>query len=1090
MQGISDRGYALVRYSNFLGEVLEPACTLASTPLDVGIWQTDERQACAAALAARYKRVDLGLRWGPAWSTAWFRLRGRLSDEQRALVSANDGAYSALRFSSGTEATLWQDGSPARGFDDNRDLLRIEGATKKRLEFHVEAACNMPLGISTFWWDGAEVQARWREENPGRLEAAELVVRDRALEAAVADYRFVVETVQALDAPEDADPRAMELLRLLRCATDELERASAGGKLRANIVSALAPLAEAFTDEDDDRPATTRCHAVGHAHLDTAWLWPMAETRRKAQRSWSNALELTATDPAFRFVATQPQQYEWLREDAPALFERVCAAVASGAWESGGATWIEPDCWAPSAEALARQLLHGLRWQRSTFGPDHAGPGYLFLPDTFGFPACLPQLMRAAGLDSFVTDKLAWSERNEFPHTTFLWRGLDGGSVLAHLTPGTNYNAPIMPTDLLRAERRLVKHDAGPIGPERPFLDRWLQPFGFGDGGGGPTAGQLERAHRTDRTAGLPRVELSTMGAFCDALHGDLRDAAAAGRHAPVWDGELYIENHRGTLTSQAWLKAANARVERQLVRVEELCATRLLLTDASEPEPALRSRLDAAWKTLLLHQFHDILPGSSIGVVFDEARAAFKRLERELASIARLAAGATTKDQAWPLARTTPEHLPEPAHVVDAMGLVELEVDTDESDSVAILRNDHLVVEIHASGDVYLRRRRLVDDDAPLSPLPATDTETALPGDFDAHHRLSLFGDRPRQWDAWNMDFDHVEARVPVTGRSKRAPKAVTKDPRRTTVEVPLLAGTSRLVLHVSLAPGCPVAELELTGPWREDHRLLRAHVTTPIRAQRWTTGTQLGFVERQAHANTAIDEARFEVPGQRWMDVSMPGRGVAVVDACQLGRSAGLGPHDQGGEDGTPRTTRDHAGVTLGLTLLRAPSFPDPGSDRERHHLRYGITLHDGDWRAARIPARAEAFADEPHADAGTHLPEALARGLAHGPFELTAEPAGAVEVLCCKPAEDGPGLILRLAERHGGPARVRLTWARSIAGVRDVDLTERDLDAAREAWLERRPDTRTPFDEPGPLAHAGAETSLELAPHELRTLRIDLD
>ena len=1084
MQGISDRDYALVRYTNFLGEVLAPTCTLASTPLDIGVFQTDERQAYDAATRARYRRVELGWRWGPAWSTAWFRLRGKASDEQRALLAKGaarqeqDAPYLAMAFSSGTEALLWRDAAPCRGFDDNRDLFRLEGAPAGSLTFLIEAACNMPLGVSTFWWDGPEVQKRWREAAPGRLERAELVVRDPAAERAVADYRAAVETAAALD---EKDPRCLELLRRIRAVTDDYERAQLIPGRAPHVAELLAPLRLAARGPEDQsplKPADTTCHAVGHAHLDTAWLWPMAETRRKAQRSFTNALELLERHDGFRFAATQPQQYAWIAEDSPELFERIRAAAATGRWETSGAMWIEPDCNAPSGESLVRQIVHGQAYQRATFGPD-AAPAFLFLPDTFGFPACLPQLLHKAGLDSFLTDKMAWSERNSFPHVTFHWRGLDGTELLTHLTPGTNYNAPITPTDLRRAEARLVERDAGPIGPERAFFERWLQPFGFGDGGGGPTEEQLGRADRAAVTPGLPRVEHSTIGGFCDALHGDVRTAADAGQRPPVWDGPLYIENHRGTFTSQAWLKEANTRVERGLARAEELLATRVLIEGATAATPALRARFDAAWKTLLLHQFHDILPGSSIQLVFDEAREAFKLLERELAALTLAAAGANRRDDLYPLTRTTSERLPELPHEVDAIGMVETELDG----TVATLRNDHVVVEVHPTGDLYVRRRRLVDDDLPLAPWTTEDGED-VPGDFCVHHHLGAFADRPRQWDAWNLDYDHVEAHVPVNGKPSRAPRSITKDSRRTTLELPLSVGKSRLRMRVSLAPHQCGAEIELDTTWREDQVLLRAHFATPIRAQRWTVGTQLGFVEWPSHANTAIDEARFEVPGQRWMDVSQPGRGVAILDECKLGRSSGIGPNVTPGTGGSA-----HPGVQLGLTLLRSPNFPDPTSDRGRHHLRYAIVVHDGDWRAAQVPARAAAFADETHELAGTRLPVELASSLRSGPFDLTSNPAGAVEVMACKLAEDGKGLIVRLAERHGGEARAMLSWHAAVPGVRETDLLERGLDEARAAWLERRPDSTTPFDRVGVLEHESATTSLDLAPFEVRTLRVDL-
>jgi len=1036
MIGISDRDFALIRYENFLAEVLGPACTSHRLPLDAAVFQTAERSAIQAAREATFSPAELGWRWGPVWSTAWFRLTGELPADMRAAVEAAPETRSlALGFSSGTEALLWQDGVRARGFDENRDLFRLALPATARVEFLIEAACNMPLGVSTFWWDHPEVQKRWREDKPGRLERAELVVLDEARLAICRHYAHVVATAKALD---ESAPRTLELLALLRDITTAWEQDGAcqtlGKPLRsaAAFVRGDALLSEAVKPS---ATATTTCHAAGHAHIDTAWLWPMAETRRKCQRSFANALELIDRHKGFRFSATQPQQYDWLRDDAPALFARITRAIEAGVWEASGAMWVEPDCNAPSAESLVRQLVQADLF-RTAHLPAAERPTFLFLPDTFGFPACLPQLMSAAGIDTFITDKLAWSEAHEFPHTTFRWRGLDGTEVVTHLTPGTNYNAPLLPADLVRGQARLLEKDARPLGPARPLIARWLQPFGFGDGGGGPTEETFARIALANAEPALPTVEASTIDAFTRALHSDIEALETPDKRLPTWDGELYLEQHRGTYTSQSRLKSPVARLERQLARVEALWATRLLIAPATAADDAdLRAGLQRTWRTLLCHQFHDILPGSSIEVVHQEARAALEDAQRDLRELELAAAGTHRNANGQKLNSPLLEALPAMPTAAKKSDHDLALIEADHDGALACIANETLAAEIHPSGRLDI--------------FPASAPTPREPEDRLASFELELCSDRPRRWDAWNLDAEHTDTTRPVVPRRGAAPELHYLKGRHV-AELRMKAGASPLVLRASLGPGDAYVRIEVDVDWQEERHLLRALVHTPVRAQRWTTGTQLGFIERACHANTSLDAARFETPGQRWMDVSEPGRGVAIMDDFQLGRSSRTAP---GGA------------TTLGLSLLRAPTFPDPTSDRGRHHIFLAVLPHTGDWRAACVPARAAAFADLAHASRPTKLPPGeLGEALARGPFTLQSTPPGAVEVLAFKPAEDGDGLILRLAERHGGRARLQIDWAAPIAPPEPVDLHE------------------TPTGAPSPHPDA-----LNLAPHELVSLRI---
>ena len=602
--------YAAIRYENFHSEVLMPQVFPLREPLKVGMWQARGsgleagHPSLADAKRAKYRPVEVGLRWGPVWSTAWFRLAGRVPAAMR-------GHTVALRFSCGTEATLWRDGVPFQGFDPYRDLAFLSTNAKggEKIDLLVEGACNLPLGISTFWWDHPELQTRWREPSPGRLESAELVVVDEAAWRYAQAWDFVRRLMLAL--PEDS-ARATEIangLRDIHACIDARDPVPG----MEETASALDELVKGGVHE----PATA-CIAVGHAHIDTAWLWPLRETRRKCLRSFSNQLRLMEQFPEYKVLCSQAQQYAWVEESSPELFSQISTRVAEGRWEPGGAMWIEPDANCPSGESLVRQIQHGTSYWRSKFG-DAASQHFLYLPDTFGFPATLPQIMAHAGLTTFVTNKMVWSRSNVFPHTTFAWRGLDGTEVLAHNTPGHDYNAVNTPKELHKGE---VNHRTRTTAPAI-----WLQPFGYGDGGGGPTDWSIRYAQIAADCDGMPRVRLSTPREFCRELHAQHERTQGTPEAFPTWSGELYLEIHRGTLTSQAWIKTANRRAEEDL-RFAELLAFSPP-PGAASPTPESVAKLDRAWKTLLLQQFHDILPGSSIGWVYEDSRRDFARIAK-----------------------------------------------------------------------------------------------------------------------------------------------------------------------------------------------------------------------------------------------------------------------------------------------------------------------------------------------------------------------------------------------------------------------------------------------------------------------------
>jgi len=1019
MIGIGDREYVAIRFEAFAAEVLRPAIWPLSAPLEIGVYQSEEPVSLEQARSADYRPVELGLRWGPVWSTAWFRLRGTMPE-------ALAGQPVALRFSSGTEALLWRDGAPRQGFDANRDtcLLWTPAAAGEPVEELIEAACNLPLGATTFFWDHPEIHARWQEERPGRLEAAALVAVDLKLERVLEKYELARRALLAL--PADS-ARAVELLAGLRAITDRIPPADPREAALAaeEELDALLRGAQA--------PAATTCVAVGHSHVDTAWLWRVRETRRKLLRSWASTLELMERFPQLHFVASHAQHYAFVEEDSPALFERIRARVEEGRWEAGGAMWVEPDCNCPSGESLVRQILHGVGYWRERFG-ERGAQRFLFLPDTFGFPASLPQIMRLAGLDTFITNKLSWCERNAFPHVTFLWRGIDGSEVLSHMTPGDDINAPLGPEVLHHGEQKLLERDHGAVGGARGGLRRWLQPFGFGDGGGGPTAAQALCAEQ-GTVAGLPRVEQGRVDDFCGALHAERAERLAAGeRDLPVWDGELYLELHRGTLTTHAWLKRKNARAERRLRALEILLAS---LADESLAE-RLAPDLDRLWKAVLLHQFHDILPGTSIAEVYAEARMVYTEIDAWIDGTLGYAArvrmeelGGGTQGLFNPASRPlggVVDQGGEPVFVapLPPLGIAPLATSTPSA-PVRVegheLSNAHLSLRLDEVGRIAELRRA-----SDAEPLNARDDA----GELLPLNQLVAYDDRPRRWEAWDIDFDCADRATPLDAPAASI-TVLEAGPLRAAIEVVHEFRASRITQRYRLSADCPWVEVDSEVDWNEERTLLRALCPTAIRARHATYGVQFGHLERSTHKNTSWDEARFEVPGQGWMDLAQPGLGLAVLDDGKYGRSA--------------------EGGSLGLTLLRAPTFPDAGADRGAHAFRYALMPHGGDRLAAGVAAAAEAFASPLMV---LSVPSAGGQGELEG------------EIAAFKRAEDGRGRILRLVERSGGRTAVELTWRLPHGGVVPNDLLEEP--------------TERPFERAD-----ATSTALTLRPFEILTLRL---
>lgn len=605
-----DRTLVEGRLERALQQFVRPAQYAARTPLALSAWHAPgEPVPVADALGQAYEPFVTGTAWGKPWSTTWFRLTGSVPEEWsgRRVEVVVDPGFSGQGPGFQAEGMLYgTDGVPLKGIHPRNRHLTVSAAAKggEPVSLLLEAAAN-PAVLEHGFEPTPLGDVLTAGDRPlYTFASADLAVLDEDVWHLVLDIEVLSELMGELPADRS---RSHEILRALERMLDALDLHDVAGTAAA----ARAELAEALS-----RPASASAHrvsAAGHAHIDSAWLWPLRETVRKASRTFANVTALAQDYPELVFACSQAQQYAWVKEHQPHIWERIKQAVADGRWAPVGSMWVESDANMPGGEALARQIVHGKRFFTEELGVETEE---IWLPDSFGYTAAFPQLARLAGVRWFLTQKLSWNQHNRMPHHTFWWEGIDGTRVFTHFPPVDTYNAQFHASELARAEKNFA---------EKGRASRSLVPFGWGDGGGGPTREMLEKARRLRDLEGSPRVEIEKPSAFFAAAEEEY------GTEAPVWSGELYLELHRGTYTSQAATKRGNRRSE-HLLREAELWATAAALRDPGYHYPY--ETLERIWKTVLLLQFHDILPGSSIAWVHREARDTYEAVRAELADV------------------------------------------------------------------------------------------------------------------------------------------------------------------------------------------------------------------------------------------------------------------------------------------------------------------------------------------------------------------------------------------------------------------------------------------------------------------------
>jgi alpha-mannosidase len=1061
-----DRRFVEQRLDRALLERVAPATYAASVPLELSVWQVpDEPVPVAEALRAQYRPFQVGDAWGPPWSTSWFRATGTVPAQWagQRVEAVFDLGFGGDWPGFQAEALVYDaSGRAIKGVaPDNRYVPIADPCDGgEPVSLLVEAAANPDILADGFRPTPLGDKATAGGTPLYRMARADLAVLDTDVWHLGLDMTVLAELMRELPV---SDPRRHEILRALERALDILDADGVPG----GAAAARELLAPALS-----RPAHASAHtlsAVGHAHIDSAWLWPLRETVRKTSRTFANVTALAAEYPELVFACSQAQQYAWVKDRYPEVFQRIRDAVKAGQWAPVGGMWVEADGNLPGGEALARQLVHGKRFFLDEFGVDCEG---VWLPDSFGYTAAYPQLARLAGMRWFLTQKLSWNDTNALPHHTFWWEGIDGSRVYTHFPPVDTYNAVLSGEEVARAVHNYAEKGLG---------SRSLVPFGHGDGGGGPTREMLERARRLRDLEGSARVVVEDPDSFFRAAQAEYPDA-------PVWSGELYLELHRGTYTTQARTKAGNRRSE-HLLRAAELWAASASVY-AGVPYPY--DELDRLWKTVLLHQFHDILPGSSIAWVHREAEATYARVGRELEAIITAAMSAlagpagpaatpagATGDATWVfnagpypraevvlLAADVPEP-PSAQRLSDggsaAFAAVPASAATRLSEASAA-QGPVTVTDASAGSGVVLANglvRVEVDGDGLLTSVHdlVADRELLAPG--TRGNLLQLHPDLPSKWDAWDIERQYRRHRTDLTAAD--SVRVTDTGPLLAAVRVERAFGASRIVQSISLRAGSARIDVATDIDWHEREKVLKVAFPLDIHAERSTAEIQFGHVHRPTHANTSWDAARFELYAHRWVHVGEAGYGAALVTEATYGYDAS-------------RTSRPDGGTTttVRLSLVRAPQSPDPHADQGPHHFRYAL-----------LP--------------GAGLPDAVAEGysfnlplrtLSGGPREparaLVQVTGDAVVVDAVKLADDRSGdVVVRLYESHGGRARALLRTGFALSRAEVVDLLERPLSGAA---VPPDADGGVPLDADGgvPLDADGG-VPLALRPFQVLTLRL---
>lgn len=835
-----------------------------------------------------------------------------------------------------------------------------------------------------------------------------LCVIDRPLEQLYYDVVVPFDSCELMKPDSDAYVRMMSVLVEAIRLTDLRDPYSE--EYYRSIEDARAYLAKHLYGELCSKDGKPVVHCVGHTHIDVEWRWARAQTREKIQRSFSTAKSLMDRYPEYQFMLSQPELYRYLKEEAPERYEELCELVKAGRWEPEGAMYLEADCNLTSGESLVRQILAGKRFFKKEFGVDSR---ILFLPDVFGYSAAMPQILKKSGVDYFVTSKISWNDTNMMPMDEFMWEGIDGTDIFTcfitaqKYSPegknGTTYVGHATPSEIKGTWHRFQ---------QKEFGNRALTTFGFGDGGGGPTAEMLETLRRLSYgLPDMPVARITTLREYLDTAKAQFDEAVEKTSRMPRWVGELYLEYHRGTYTSVAKVKKGNRMAEWTLGNLEALSATDLSMGGTYD-----HAGLEKYWRKTLHNQFHDILPGSSIGEVYDGTDVDYAQIQSfgENAIKEKLEALSARIDAKRDgIMLYNPTGFARRAAFVGKDGYVETDETVpafgwhviEDTKSNCRAKIDGLVAE----NDYYILR---MTENGQIASLYDKRVGREVLKKGSLGNVLKIFEDRPTKYDAWEIE-DHYplksytidgEAEVRAVRDGSRVGFAISRSYMKSVIRqtIWLYSNSTRIDFETDL-------------DWHEKNQLLKAEFPFDVHAMNATYDVQFGHVSRPTHQNTSWDSARFETYAHKWMDLSECGYGVSMLSDTKYGYGTN--------------------GSTVTVTLLKCATFPDPNADQGAHHFVYSLMPHVGDFREAGVIEESYAL-NQPLLQASV---AAKGKGDLPTDYSFVSCDSRNIVITAVKKAEDDDGIIIRFYDAHDCKSNVTIQIPNGYTHAYVCDLME---------------------------------------------------
>ncbi|MGM0125917.1 alpha-mannosidase [Enterococcus sp. AZ194] len=961
------------------------------------------------AVDKTWQVIKAGDQWQGRDSYYWFQADFQVpnfSEEDRFAMIFDFGKTSLANLG-GFESLLFIDGVPYQGVDTfhKETFLEFKEYSGKKITLSFKA------------WSGLEAGG------PERVQQHVFKYADYALlDEATKDLYYLghnlLGTILALgeDAPETAIYK-----RILNSALNKVDLSYPGSE-EFYISTHLA--CTYLTNEVSKLPKNSpvKVDVVGHTHIDVAWLWRLKHTREKAARSFSTVLRLMDEYPEYIFLQTQPQIYEYIKEDYPDIYKKIQERVAEGRWEIDGAMWLEADCNIPSGEALVRQIMLGKKFISEEFNQQSK---YLWLPDVFGYSWALPQILKKSGITTFMTTKISWNQYNQMPHDTFKWRGIDGTEILTHFIttpePGRlgdpsfytryTYNGFLQPNIIKGIYDNY--HD-------KELNQELLLAYGYGDGGGGVNRVMLENRRQMDKIAGLPEVKTSRADTYFEKLHETVEHSED---YVHLWDGELYLEYHRGTYTSQAKNKKYNRRLE-LLLRNAEIINTAKMLVGKAYPAKELTTN----WKVLARNQFHDIIPGSSIKEVYEDSD---KEYEESLRAVKQLISEEVAVDHHFIVTNTSSWERNE--WVALPTEFAGYEITDEKGHQVQITRaqdKNYLYAEnVAALSDKTYILKEAKESTSSETAINITSVETdfytitwketgEITSIFDkivqrevvdqsaSGNQFLLFEDKPLEFDSWDIDIFYNQKSKQLKAQNM---KVLTANEHLVEVQFDYQFGESTLTQVMRLFKNSRRIDFVTKVYWQERQQLLKVAFPVNVRATEATYDIQYGNVKRPTHWNTSWDMAKFETVGHQWADISESNYGVSLLNDCKYGYDV---------KDNVMR-----------LTLLKGAIFPNPEADMGEHEFTYSIFPHEG--TVIESGAIQEAWQLNDPMLLGTSLI------LGENFIQLVGSETIAIDAI--KQAENQKGIIVRLHEYSGGRQEISLKPQFEYTSVKETNLME---------------------------------------------------